>query len=92
MCWSAPVRELDRNEWDRQTVGAIAVPCSEANTIGPDREATEALSRMSRAGLSRLLVVDDHRLVGIITLKDLLRFLALKVELEGSESSLTGSN
>ena len=32
----------------------------------------------------RLLVVDEGRLVGIVTLKDLLAFLALKVDLEGS--------
>ena len=35
------------------------------------------------------MVVEDGRLVGLIALKDLLRFLALKVELEGSGGGLT---
>jgi Zn-dependent protease/predicted transcriptional regulator len=86
------IKELPRSEWERQSVGAISTPCSELNTIGPHHDATEALSRMSRTGLSRLMVVDKGHLVGIITLKDLLRFLALKVELEGPDRRLTGSN
>jgi CBS domain-containing protein len=32
--------------------------------------------------VSRLLVVEKGHLVGIVTLKDLLNFLSLKVELE----------
>jgi CBS domain-containing protein len=37
---------------------------------------------MNRTGSSRLMVTDGNRLVGIISLKDLLKFLELKVELE----------
>jgi CBS domain-containing protein len=62
-------------------------PCSADNTIGPDADAVEALSRMSRTGQSRLMVVEEGRLLGIIALKDLLKFLALKVELEGNQQS-----
>jgi CBS domain-containing protein len=36
---------------------------------------------MTQSGFSRLLVVEDGRLVGLLTLKDLLNFFALKVEL-----------
>jgi len=38
---------------------------------------------MSQTGNSRLLVVDQGKLVGIVSLKDLLRFLSLKLDLEG---------
>jgi CBS domain-containing protein len=37
---------------------------------------------MSQGGLSRLLVVENGRLVGLVSLKDLLDFFSLKVELE----------
>ncbi len=76
------VKELPREEWTRQTVGSITEPCSAANTVSPDTDALEALAIMNREGTSRLLVVEHGRLAGIIALKDLLRFLALKVELE----------
>jgi CBS domain-containing protein len=52
------------------------------NTIGPNADATKALSIMSRTGASRLMVIEKGRLLGVITLKDLMKFLALKVELE----------
>jgi Zn-dependent protease/predicted transcriptional regulator len=77
------VKELPREEWPRQSVSAIMESCTPDNTIGPDTDAVEALSRMSRTGQSRLMVVEEGRLLGIVTLKDLLGFLALKVELEG---------
>jgi len=75
------VRELPPEEWERQTVGAIVEPCSEENTVSPDMDAMKALSLMSRTGTSRLLVADGERLVGILALKDLLKFFSLKMEL-----------
>ncbi len=78
------VRELPRDEWDRQTVGRIAEDLTGDNTVTPDSDALKALATMNRQGLSRLLVVDAGKLVGILTLKDLLQFFALKVELEGN--------
>jgi Zn-dependent protease len=86
------IKELPQEEWARQTVGAIATPCSPDNTVGPQTDALEALAMMSRSGASRLMVVENERLVGIITLKDLLRFLALKVELEDDKATLTEPN
>jgi CBS domain-containing protein len=76
------IKQLPRDEWDRQTVGAIAqAPCAE-NTIAPDTDAMAALAAMSRRRASRLMVVEGERLVGILTLKDLLEFFSLKMELE----------
>jgi len=42
----------------------------------------EALVKMSRTQLSRLMVVRNGRLLGIITLKDMLGFLSMKMEFE----------
>lgn len=56
-----------------------------AITIPPNADAMEALAKMQRSGLSRLLVTEQDQLVGILSLRDLLSFLNLKIELEGSE-------
>jgi predicted transcriptional regulator len=61
-----------------------------ALTVAPDADALEALRTMQRGGVSRLLVTEGDRLVGIVSLKDLLRFLNLKLELEGAEGNGTG--
>jgi Zn-dependent protease len=76
------VKGLPKEEWKKRTVGDIAIACSPENTIEAHVDAVKALSRMHRTGLSRLMVTDGQRLVGIITLKDLMRFLSIKVDLE----------
>lgn len=81
------VKEVPRNEWAHRTVGEVAKRCSVDRTISPDADAVKALSKMNRTGNSRLLVVDQGRLVGILSLKDLLRFLSLKIELENGEGA-----
>lgn len=78
------VKNLAREDWDRQTVGSLVETCSAENTVAPDEDALRALAVMHRTGNSRMLVAADGRLVGIVALKDLVRLLALKAELEGS--------
>jgi hypothetical protein len=40
---------------------------------------------MNRSGNSRLLVVDHDCLAGLVTLKDMLSFLSIKLEFEEAE-------
>jgi len=74
--------EIPRAEWDRHTVGEVMSRDLQTITIAPDADALDALGRMRRTGSSRLLVAERGRLVGMVSLKDLLRFLSLKIELE----------
>ncbi|HME42927.1 MAG TPA: site-2 protease family protein [Syntrophorhabdales bacterium] len=74
------VKQVPPEEWAARTVGEIVEECTTDNTIGPEADATKALEQMNRMGVSRLLVVDHGKLVGIITLKDMLTFLSLRVD------------
>lgn len=77
------LKDLSPEEWSRHTVSEIAQRCGPDNTISPDADAMEALASMNRTGTSRLLVVDEQgNLQGILSLKDLMGFISLKVELE----------
>jgi len=76
------VKEIPREAWSRETIREAASPCSAENTVSPQTDAIKALAMMSQGGVSRLLVVENGRLVGMVTLKDLLDFFSLKVELE----------
>jgi Zn-dependent protease len=80
------VKEVPQEEWGRRTVGEIARDCTWENSISPDTDALAALSVMSKGGHSRLIVVENGRLVGVISMKDLLSFLALKLDLEEEEN------
>lgn len=76
------VKTVPREDWGRHRVEEIAKDCSGVSTIGPEDDAMEALAMMNRTGASRLMVVEENRLVGVIALKDILKLLSLKVDLE----------
>lgn len=80
------LKEVPREEWDAHTVKEIAGTCTAGNTIDPDADATKALEQMNRTGTSRLMVVDHGKLVGILALRDLLRFLSKKLDFEAAEA------
>jgi CBS domain-containing protein len=90
------IKELSKEKWAKSIVSDIVKPCSEVNTILPDADSMKALSLMNRTGNSRLMVIKGNKLLGMISLKDMLKFLALKLDLEGdekitSESELSGN-
>lgn len=80
---SRQVKEIPREDWERLSVEDVLAPCSVDTTISPDTDALKALSIMNRTGNSRLLVVEGEHLLGVVTLKDMLQFLNLKIDLEG---------
>jgi len=79
------IKAVPRERWAATTISKIMQPCSAATAIAPDTDAMEALSVMSRTQNGRFLVVEGDRLVGVITLKDMLKFLSVKLDLEESE-------
>lgn len=76
------VKEIPREEWRQKRVEDVLRPCSTENTIPAGSDAMQALSLMNRTGSSRLLVVEGDRLAGVISLKDMMKFLSLKVEMD----------
>jgi len=87
---TSQVKAYPRDEWNRHSVQEVLRPCSADNTVAPDADSVKALSKMSASGLSRLMVAEGDRLVGVIALKDLLALLAAKVDLEGPNFTTTG--
>ena len=69
------VKEMPRDEWSRQSIGTIVLPFSKDNTVSPDTDAVDALDKMTRTGNTRLMVVDDGRLAGVVALQDLAQTL-----------------
>jgi predicted transcriptional regulator len=80
------LKQTDRNEWGDMKVADLAGECSDENTVGPDTDVMDALSHMRRTDNSRMLVVDSNgRLVGVVALKDLMRYLSLRMDIEGGD-------
>jgi Zn-dependent protease/CBS domain-containing protein len=78
------IKDLPREGWNQHTAGELAAPSTPENTVAPEDDAIKALSAMNRAQTGRLMVADHGHLVGMIALKDLMKFLSLKMELEGA--------
>lgn len=85
------IKTVPREQWSQVPVEQVAESCSRENTIDAHIDAVQALAKMSRSGRSRLLVVDDDHLVGVITLKDLTRFVSLKLQLEDYDRPTTSA-
>lgn len=81
---------IPREEWSRRTIEEVMRRDVETISLPPDADALEALEKMNRTGCSRLLVVENQRLVGLISLKDLLRFLDLKLQLHHGDDTGDG--
>jgi len=76
------VKEIPRERWSDHNVGELVEPCSAENSISPEDDMVQALKKMSNNGRSRLMVVEQGQLRGILSLKDVSRFISLKLELE----------
>lgn len=82
---SRDVKAVPRERWPFVTVGNVMNGLTADNTVPPQLDALEAMKIMNRTGNSRLLVAEDNRLLGIVSLKDMMNYLFLKIELEGEE-------
>lgn len=77
------IKSIPMEKWPDHTVRELTQECTKDNSIGPDEDALKALSLMNSNKISRLMVIEGDKLLGIISLKDMLEFLSLKVDLEG---------
>ena len=78
------IKSVPRDQWASTPVSAIMKDCSADNTVTPETEAVDLLSRMRPAEGGRFLVTgEDGRLLGIVTRKDLFGFISVKLDLEG---------
>ncbi len=83
------IKNVPKEQWPHTTVAQIFAPCSEENTIAPSTDSMKALAQMQKTGNSRMLVAEDENLIGVVTLKDLLGFLAVKLDLDSGAKTST---
>jgi Zn-dependent protease len=65
------VAQVPRTEWDLKRVRDCMVPLDEVPVLTPDADAIDVLAQLSQAEVHRGLVVEDDRLVGLISITDL---------------------
>lgn len=77
------IKSLPVADRARTTVGDLLEPCSPDNTVPAGASTARLLREMVKRGTpTRYMVVDGGRLVGVISLKDLLDLVSLRIEIE----------
>ncbi|GAB4126442.1 MAG: site-2 protease family protein [Rhodothalassiaceae bacterium] len=79
------VRTIPREDWPRSHVSDLLRPLSPEITLPADRDAARALEQMQQSGSPQLLVLDGDRLIGVVTLGDLLRALAIRRDIDATD-------
>ena len=77
------LKEIPREKWPYVSAGdVVAEKSSDALRIGVNESAARAMRLLHAPELSRLAVIEDGKLVGIVTRHDILHFIEIHTELE----------
>jgi Zn-dependent protease/CBS domain-containing protein len=71
------VAEVPRGEWDLHVVRDCMLPLEQTLVFDPEDPLIDAAERLGRSDVSRGLVLDDGRLVGLLSITDVMRALEL---------------
>jgi Zn-dependent protease len=80
------LKSVPEAQWDRLTLATVMSPLLENSSTSPHTAVIEALSQMSRSQKTRLLVIEQRRLVGVLVLKDLLDQISIRLALGEGKS------
>jgi len=86
------VKLVPREKWDWTRVKDVIEPLTESNTISPDADAMTALLAMQARQTTCLVVLEENRLAGMLTLRDLMDFLRMRAELGPARSRAPDGN
>jgi Zn-dependent protease len=76
------LKEIPREKWHAATAREIMLPLGKDLTISRKNDALDALAKMAKTGLGRLLVIENSKLIGIISQRDITRLFEFKSEIE----------
>ena len=71
------VRPLQRDQWPVQRVADLMTPVERLHTVGPSTPASQALAQLAEKGVNQLPVIEDGRLLGLVTREDILKWMVL---------------
>ncbi len=72
------INGIDRENWAATQLGDILAPSDDTNTVAMDMPTDALFEKMAKNGQRKWLVARDGRLEGVISLSDLLSYLAIR--------------
>ena len=84
------IRHVPRDQWPQTPVGYAMIPLERLHTITPQQNVKDVLPLMTGQDVNQLAVVQDGRLVGVLTREGILRSLEIRRNL-GVDQNRTAS-
>ncbi|HVB75869.1 MAG TPA: site-2 protease family protein [Ktedonobacteraceae bacterium] len=72
------IRHIPRDEWAQTPVGFAMTPLERLHAATPQQSLNEALPLMVGQDVNQIPVVEDGRLVGVLSREDIVRFLEIR--------------
>ncbi|HEV2582399.1 MAG TPA: CBS domain-containing protein, partial [Ktedonobacteraceae bacterium] len=72
------IRHVARDEWATTPVGLAMIPREKLHAVSPQQSLNEVLPLMVDRDVNQLPVVEDDRLVGVLSREDIVRFLEVR--------------
>ncbi|NQU17709.1 MAG: site-2 protease family protein [Candidatus Saganbacteria bacterium] len=76
------VKEIPKSEWTTTKASDIALPITKDLCIRPRSHITSALPLLAKNGIGRLLVIENNKIAGILSQKDIIRLFEIKSHLD----------
>jgi CBS domain-containing protein len=72
------IRHVPRDEWGQTPVGYAMTPAERLHAVSPQQSLNDVLPLMATRDVNQLPVVEDGRLVGVLSREDVVRFLEIR--------------
>jgi CBS domain-containing protein len=76
------IRHVPRDDWDTTPVTQAMTRASELRTVSPDADLQRAMAALTEGGYNQLPVLDDGRLVGMLSRAHVLQYLHQREQLK----------
>ena len=76
------IRKVPRDRWADTPAQAVMTPREEVVTVNADTPAMEALELIAQRGLNQIPVLEEGRMVGLITRRELIERIQVAEQLE----------
>lgn len=75
------LKNTPKDEWCERSVKDVMVQVRDDLLIPPDTDSLEALLHVAKSGLGRLLIVENGKLLGLVTQRNLMKLFEIKANL-----------
>ena len=75
------IKEVPKDKWAQTTAEDSMIKVNNMLLISPHSEVSEALQKMIQNGVGRLMVIEDHKLTGILSQRDVMRLFKVRNDL-----------